>query len=575
MSGSITAGGLITGIDTNTLISQLMQLDRQPVIRLQDRISTLETQRSAIRDLRTTLTTLRNRLQDFRLNSVFDAFKAATSEDTVLTSTISGSNPVVGSFEVDVTQLASATVANSGGVLGAAINPSVALGSSGLATQVESGIFTINGVQFNVDPATQSLNTILANINASSAGVTATYNAATDKVVFENSTPGDTSVINFGGADDTSNLLSALAVTGATQSTSGGGVTTVTSTRHLGSIDTSKTLSATPFASGSVTAGAFSINGVSISVDPSADSIIEVIERINSSDANVTASYDSTTDGIRVVSNTLGSRLIRFGGASDTSNFLSVVNLSGAAQTAGKDAQFTVNGGAVQTRNTNEVSDAIGGVTINLLSVGTSTVTVSSDDDSIVEDVQAFITAYNESVQSVLDATSSSGALYGDAGIRAIESYLQQNIFSRVLDIGGDFKSLVDIGITTGDDFDSSSAQTLELDEDAFREALRDDRTNVRNLFSNANGSGIVDTLYSYVDEITRVTGFLNERAKSNGTIDTQIQNLNDQIDRIDERLTQREERLRRQFNRMEQLSATYQSQNSALSGLSSSLRLF
>jgi flagellar hook-associated protein 2 len=570
MSGGFSAGGLITGLDSNTLIRQLMALERQPITRLNTRITALQSQRDAIRGLRTTLTTLRSRFQDFRLSGVFSAFKAASSEEKTLTAAIGFSNPVVGSFEVNVTQLASATVGQSSAVMGAAIAPGAALDSSGLTTAIQAGTFSINGVQFTVDPATDSLDTILANITASAAGVAASYDAGTDSVIIENTAPGDTSVINFGAQGDTSNFLSAIAVTGATQSTGGSGSTTVSSTRHLGALDTTKTLSAASFANGAVTAGSFSINGVSISVDPDADSIIEVIERINSSDANVTASYDANSDTIRVVSNTLGSRGVRFGGAGDTSNFLAITNLAGATQTAGKDAQFTVNGGPVQTRNTNEVADAIGGVTLNLLSVGTSTVTVSSDDDKIVENIQALVTAYNEAVNQIRDLTANEGALRGDTGIRGISGFLQQNIFNRILSLGGDYKSLADIGFSTGKDFEASATQNLSLDADALREALRKDRANVRDLFSNSAGTGIADALFNYTDEITRVTGFLNERAKSNGTLDAQVRGLNDQIDRMEDRLAQREERLRRQFSRLEQLSAGFQNQNSALSGLRS-----
>ena len=67
---------------------------------------------------------------------------------------------------------------------------------------------------------------------------------------------------------------------------------------------------------------------------------------------------------------------------------------------------------------------------------------------------------------------------------------------------------------------------------------------------------------------ITSVTGFLNERAKSNGTYDQQITNLNDSISRIEDRIAQKEVRLRRQFTQLEQLSAGFQNQNNALGAL-------
>jgi len=575
MGGTFSAGGLISGLDSNALIRQLIQIERQPILRFEDRISRLEAQRNALRDIRSQLQTLRNRAQDFRFNNTFNAFRSSSSQESILVADVSGANPAVGAYAIDVTQLASATVAQSNNRLGANIDPNAALSASGILGEITAGNFTINGVQIAVDPNTDSLNDILSAITASTAGVTATYNAGTDRVVFENTLAGDTSVINFGATGDDSNLLNRLVVTQATQSTNVNGSTTVSSTRNLGAIAPNELLNAVSFGGGAVSAGAFSINGVSISIDPATDSLSEVISRISSSDAGVIASYDATSDTIRVVSKTLGSRTVRFGDAGDTSNFLTVSNLIGANQTAGKDATFTVNGGPELTRNSNEVADAISGVTLNLKSLGSSTVTVSSDDDKIVEDVQSFITAFNDSVQQLRNLTASAGALRGDSTLRSIDSFLRENIFSIVPSLSGDFRSLGDLGISTGTDFDSESLSTLKLDIDKFKEALRDNRSNVEQVFSNNAKTGIADVLFGFLDEATKSSGFLNERAKANGTIDTQINGIRDQIARVEERLGQREARLRRQFLRLESLSSGFQNQNAALSGLGAGMRLF
>lgn len=574
MSGSITAGGLITGLDTNNIIAQLVALERQPIQRTRQRITAIETQRNAVRDLRSQLLTLRNRVQDFRLNNIFNAFTSASSDSEVLTSTVTSSNPVVGAFAVNVTQLASATTAQSSAKLGTAINPAATLNASGITTPIEAGTFTINGVQFTVNPAADSLNSILGNINGSAAGVTATYNAVTDTVTFANSTLGDTSLINFGADDDDTNFLEAIAVTQATQATGGGGSTEATSTRNLGAVQPGNLLNTVSFANGAITAGTFSINGISFSVDPTSDTLTDVISRINNSDARVNASYDGTTDTIRFVSQTLGSRTIRFGAAGDTSNFLNVTNLTAATQTAGNDAQFTINGGSTLTRNTNEITDAITGVTINLLATGTSTVTVNADTDATIEKIEEFVTEFNNATASIRELTTTGGTLAGDGGIRSIESFLRDKIFSQVSGIGS-LDSLLAIGITTGDDFDASKGGVLEIDTDKLREALADDRQNVKDLFANVNATGVGDLLFDYLDEATKATGFLNARAKANGTFDQQIQSLNDQIGRLEDRVAQREARLRRQFTNLEQLSAGFQNQSAALARIGGGLSLF
>lgn len=572
MSGSFNVGGLVSGLDSNNIIRQLLQIERQPVLRIERRINALETQRNAIRDLRTTLQTLRSRAQDFQFTNRFAQFGVTSSEASIATAQVTGS-PVTGAFALNVQQLASATVATSSNRLGAAIDPNVALSSSGISTEVTAGDFTINGVAFTIDPATDSLDSILTQINGSAAGVTATYDALTDRVTIENTAAGDTSLINFGPTGDGSNFLAALNITAATQSTNGSGSTTATSTRNLGAINPAAVLNTASFDGGALTAGSFSINGISVSVDPTTDTLNDVLGRINDSAAQVTATYDTATDSIRVVSDTLGSRTVKF--TSGTSNFLDVTHLTAATQSAGNDAQFTINGGPVQSRNSNEFADAISGVTLRLLSEGTSTVTVSYDDDAVIEDVQAYLTAFNDAATQIRNVTGSTGALANDNSIRSIESFLRNTIFSDVSGLSGDFNNLLDIGISTGSAFDSQGVAQLELDEDTFREALLEGRANVGQLFSNTNRTGIADQLEDYLDETTGLSGFLNDRVRTGGSIDRRIELYNGQIDRVERRVELLERRLRSQFARLEQLTASFQSQGQSLSGLSSRFTRF
>lgn len=567
MSGAFNAGGLISGLDSNSIIKQLMQIERRPITKLNARVESFQKQKTGIKSLREQLLTLRNKLQDFRLNNVFNQFTAKSSEEKAVTVSLSGSSPVTGSYKVEVLGLASASVATSSATIGAAINPGVALDSSGMAADISAGTFSINGVTFNVDPATESLNTILAAITSDpNAGVNATYNATTDRVVLSNKTAGDTSIIVLGGGSDTSNFLDAINVTQATQGNGPGGETQVSGTKNLGAVDVTTPLNSALFAGGAITGTYFKVNGVSISYDPATEGISDVVSRLNSSDAQVMASYDDATDTLRVVSSTLGSRTISF--TEGDGNFLTLTNLTTAVQQAGSDATFKINDGAVQTRNTNEVSDAIGSVTLRFLSIATSTVTISGNDEESAKKIEELLTAFNDSVDKLREAVGAEGSLPGDGTIQTIENMLRSTIFNRVSGLGS-FSSLAEIGITTGDTFDAQSSAHLELDKDKFLDALRDGRVNVESLFTNTNKNGIVDQMFDYLDETTKSTGFLYDRMKSNGSIDAQIKMINDQIARVEGRVGQKEILLRRQFSRLEQMTATFQQQGSALGALS------
>ena len=253
---------------------------------------------------------------------------------------------------------------------------------------------------------------------------------------------------------------------------------------------------------------------------------------------------------------------------SGTSNFLDVANLTSATQTAGLDAQFSVNGGPVLTRNTNDVTDAVGDLTLNLKSIGTTTLTVSQDQDAVVGVIQDFVDKFNEAVTAVAEAVSKDGDLENDSTIRSINNFLTQTIFESVPGLPGGLQNLLEIGISSGADFSASAVFQLEIDEDALRNAITTNVGNVEGLFANDADTGIADLLFTYLDEITGTSGFLNDRSRSNGTIDRQIDSLNDRIARAEDRLVLKEARLRASFIRMEQFASDFQAAGSSLGAL-------
>jgi flagellar hook-associated protein 2 len=98
------------------------------------------------------------------------------------------------------------STAKIGGInLGATMNTS---NNAGFATAVTAGVFSINGVAFNVDPAKNNLNNVLSEINNSAAGVVASYDSANDRIVLTAKASGPQG-ITLGSSGDTSNFLQA------------------------------------------------------------------------------------------------------------------------------------------------------------------------------------------------------------------------------------------------------------------------------------------------------------------------------------------------------------------------------
>ncbi|MCH8004827.1 MAG: hypothetical protein IH888_01195, partial [Planctomycetes bacterium] len=79
--GTITTGiGLISGIDTATLIEQLLALASRPKVALQGRVATLQSQKAALLDINSRLLSFKNLARGLRVNNVFAAATATSSD---------------------------------------------------------------------------------------------------------------------------------------------------------------------------------------------------------------------------------------------------------------------------------------------------------------------------------------------------------------------------------------------------------------------------------------------------------------------------------------------------------------
>jgi hypothetical protein len=191
---------------------------------------------------------------------------------------------------------------------------------------VASGSFTVNGVAVTINSATDSLQSVITKINSAGAGVTAAYDAATDKITLTTTANSEDDIVL---ANDTTGFLAAAKLSGAT---------TV-----KGNIRDDQQMLAKTSQFDSVVSGSFSINGTSISVDAATDSLQSVIARINSAGAGVTAAYDAATDKFVITPDTPGATLIL---SNDTSGFLTAakVPLGASGTTVNPAAPFNGTG---------------------------------------------------------------------------------------------------------------------------------------------------------------------------------------------------------------------------------------
>lgn len=607
MSDPVRLGGFFSSFDTEAVISQITQLRMNAVTQLEIKNAKAAAKKGAIASVQGAVTSLLSKLNTLA-NASSVSGKTATSSGTAVSASTTPSS-LLGSFTVDVTKLASASKLQGGSISGA-INSALSMNASNFGTvptqgsytistatggahtfgigganaqsaallsasnmqvAVTSGTFTIETTgggtaALTIDTATQSLDDVIAAINGSGIGVTASVTQ--DQYGHANqlsltSTQGD---ITVGNAADTSNFLSAtnlIASTGTTTRTSSAAFTTMMSLDDVvadlnassigitasitndglgraniltvassqGNIsfgngaDTSNFLSATGlltsatgttrssvnplarvsqtgllqgagFNGGTVAAGphALIINGVSIDYDAATDSMTDVINRINASEAGVTARYDSITDSFKLQNVKTGTLSITVEDDGTGGDLGAKLGLLSATFTNGDNAEYSIDGGPTQSSASNTFSHNGLGVTMTALTSGTPvTVTASQDTTSAVGAVKGFITEFNKVLGTIDSATkadgskqnNASGPLSGDASLRQLKSDLRTMVTSLGVNINGSFSTLGQIGISFGAVGSAiGSTNELQLDEAKFKTALADDPAGAQALLS-------------------------------------------------------------------------------------------
>jgi flagellar hook-associated protein 2 len=166
---------------------------------------------------------------------------------------------------------------------------------------------------------------------------------------------------------------------------------------------------------------------------------------------------------------------------------------------AAQDAKFTLDGLLV-TKDSNSVTDAIDGVTLNLLAknVGSpTTLTVTQDTGAVQSALSSLVTAYNTLNSTLSDlsksdpATQQVGALAGDAVLRQIVTQLRTAMTSPVAGISGKYAALPQIGLS----FDRNGV--LTLDATKLQSALHSDPSAVQKLLTQSGSAS--DPLVQYV----------------------------------------------------------------------------
>ncbi|PTY05075.1 flagellar hook protein [Opitutaceae bacterium EW11] len=562
MSSSLALSGLASGFDWKTFIDTMIETQSAPITRLKAEKTANNNKITALSTLGTKITDLQTAAAALKADGLFSG-RTATSTNTNWTASAS-SGTATGSYAINVTRLASATARNGTSDIGLGLSTTndvsgVTLASMATAKAVTAGNFTVNGAQVSI-ALTDSLQDVFTKISTATGGtVTASYDSATDKISLNSA-----STIVLGASNDTSNFFS---VTKLANNSSG----TITSSGALGSVNQSAPLASSRLR-GSITAvdgsgnGSFNINGVAIAYNVNTDSLSAVLNRINTSTAGVTATYDTASDRVVLTNKTTGS--VGMGFSEAAGGFLDAAGITAGTTNVGLDAQYTVNGGPTLTSSSNTLdasSHGITGLSVIATAEGTSTIAVGSDTTSMRKKIEDFISKYNavqDYIESQTKVTITNGkvstSLMSDN--REIQSWarsFRSAAFDAVSGVGGTIQRLENLGI----DFTSGTSDLTIKDGTKLDAALADHSADVESFFKTATTgfSAKLDALSTQIlGTGTSSTGWINTAKNTLTNSNTSIDN---QIDVIQRQLDSQRARLEAAFTAMEEAQSKIQQQ--------------
>jgi flagellar hook-associated protein 2 len=610
--------GLSTGMDTDSIVKKLMDVEKIPLNRLKQNQQKQMWLIDSYRQWNTDLFSFRNNtLFNMKLSSTFSTFAVETSQQNAVSATTSGST-IEGNYSIMIKELASSATFTSNKVkldttktLG-----NIAQGSRQLTanTSISINVYNDPGNPSSFQTANIAVNTsdtindVITRMNnatdssGKSLGLQALYDSNLQQFIIKTKATGETTKIDFSStsASGQAFLSNSLGI-GTSATVTGGTVTNVNITN--GNKDLTINLS------GGVTA---TINLTEVrytSAQTMADEINLQIEKNSTLATNVMASVDDTGK-ITLTSMATGtqSSLTVTGNAATAIGFSTTTSTGtpGNLVVSGKNADVTFNGQQIDTISSNNVT--LMGINLTLKSptvdasgnLITSSVSVTKNTETAVKNIKEFVEKYNDLLDKLNKVTNEavyrdylpltdeqreemsekqieqwevrakSGLLRGDNLLTETINKMR-NEMTAVVNNGSSYNSLASIGISSRSYQDRGK---LYIDETKLKDALQKDPEAVQKLFSQngesstgANGlvNRVTDVMQQAVKNLTTKAGIMGNSQYDQSVIGRLLSRMQTDITRHNDRLIKKEDQYYRQFAAMEAAVERFNSQSSWL----------
>lgn len=600
-----------SGIDVDSMVKKLMTAATIPYTKMWQKEQLAEWKKAEYN-------TFYNSINTYNTNTVFNYTlqsttlpQIGTSSNTSVATVTANADAADINHSLNVTQLASSVTETSSAALSFNSSQSTLAGQLGMADTSQLN-FTINGKSFTIDPTKQTIYDVVNSINNAGANVKANYDTTLNRFFLYSTNTGSNAGISFAGSNDKAlnfisnnlNLPSAEvrdSSASVSSGTIGAGGNANQTIQSLFGISTAFTLKINSYNS---TTGLATGAQQSITVNPT-DNLSTVLTNIQNATGGGSVTYDAVNDKVNLQA--AAGTYFDFSGSDQTAkNFLSSKLKLNVGPMTGQDAQFTLDGTSL-TESSNNFT--ISGVTYNLLSSGSTTVSVAADVDKIVSNVQSLVDSYNtmlsglnaEVSQSVYsdylpltdDQKSSmkdsditawntkakSGLLHNDSILQNAINAMRSNVYTPISGLTGKYNSAASIGITTGDYTENGK---LYLDTNKLKTALQADPTIVNKIFgttgssSDTSSQGIAvrlnNSLKNTVSQIKTEAGITADTsADTSSNLAIQINDYKTRLTDMSTKLQDLQTRYYNEFDAMETALQQLNSQSSFISSLTGS----
>jgi flagellar hook-associated protein 2 len=209
-TGTISSAGIGSGLDVNSIVTQLMTVERQPLTRLQATAATMQTQLSAFGQLQSLVSALQDAAKPLFNPDSFSLSNASSSDPTAVSAGTT-TKAVPGIYSVSVSSLsatqsvvsASGAFADATGVVGTG-SLTIRLGSWNADQTVFTPKAGSSDITVPIGAAENTLAGIRDKINAANAGVSATVvtDASGARLALQSTSPGAANGFRVTVADD-------------------------------------------------------------------------------------------------------------------------------------------------------------------------------------------------------------------------------------------------------------------------------------------------------------------------------------------------------------------------------------